>query len=137
MSPAGIWIVRQLQIPPHGAPELPDLPPELLTDTEERRRLLAALRVEALVLGQGRRVALRPGPGLGYESGASSGAGQPRRPRTHKGLPWRSPRGTGAAVGIKPVKRPRSEHWAAGERRAFERDGGSHIGGRPGGGLRP
>ena len=74
MSPAGISIVRQLQIPPHGAAKLADLPTEILTDSEERRGLLAALRVEALVLGQRRAVGLKPGPGLGYESGASSGS---------------------------------------------------------------
>ncbi len=57
-----------LEIPADGAAELADLPAEIPRDPDEQRGGLAALRVEALVLGQGRAIGLGPGPGLCYES---------------------------------------------------------------------
>ena len=54
-----------LEIPEDGASGLADLPAEVLTDSDQQRGRLAALIVEAFVLGHGRAVGLRPGSGLG------------------------------------------------------------------------
>ena len=73
-----------LEIPAHGAPDLADLPAELLTDPDERRGRPAGLGVKPLILGQGRAAGRSLGPGLGKESGASSGALR-LRPGAHSG----------------------------------------------------
>ncbi len=54
-----------LEIPEDGASGLADLPAEVLTDSDQQRGGLAALIVEAFVLGYGKAVGLRPGAGLG------------------------------------------------------------------------
>ena len=54
-----------LEIPEDRASVLADLPAEVLTDSDQQRGRLAALIVEAFVLGYGRAVGLRPGIGFG------------------------------------------------------------------------